>query len=104
MDNLKAVNPRRAFVRTLRKLLGRRLLASKIDLFHEPALIHEMNGIPRHSEVYKLLYLEALGHARAFAEIWGVPVAELHARIPSLEHLRVLAGSNELFEGTVPVP
>ncbi|MCU1315065.1 MAG: hypothetical protein JWN63_387 [Candidatus Acidoferrum typicum] len=43
-------------------------------------------------------------HARAFAEIWGVSVAELHARIPSLEHLRVLAGSDELFESTVSVP
>jgi hypothetical protein len=95
MDNPSDLNPKLIVSRTLRRLLDRRLLTATINVFYRPASSHLRNGIPPRAEVYRLLYREALGYARAHAEIWGISVAELHARIPALEHLRILSGDAE---------
>jgi hypothetical protein len=92
MDNQTAVASRLLVGRTLKRLLDRRLLVATINLSYRPALSHVRNAIPTRAQVYELLYQEALAYARAHADIWGVSVAELHARIPALEHLRFLAG------------
>jgi hypothetical protein len=92
MDNLFDVDPRLIVKNTFRRLVDRRLLATTINHFYRPALAHVRNGIPPRAAVYRFLYQEALTYARAHSEIWSVSVAELHARIPALEHLRILAG------------
>lgn len=92
MDNHSNPEPKLILGRTLRRLLDRRLLAATVNVFYRPALSHVRNGIPPRAEVYRVLYREALTYARAHSDIWGVSVEELHARIPTLEHLRILAG------------
>jgi hypothetical protein len=94
MHTLPDLNPKRIIRRAARKL-DRRLLAKTINVFYQPALSHFRNGITPGARVYRLLYREALASARAHAEIWGVSVPELHARMPALEHLRFLARDAE---------
>jgi hypothetical protein len=94
MDRFFDPNPKLMIRRAARRL-DQRLLARTINLLHQPALSHLNNAIPPGAVVYRMLYGEALASARTYSEVWSVPLLELHARVPALEHLRTLSGCGE---------
>jgi hypothetical protein len=91
MHECSEVAARNALLGTIRRLIDRRLLAITVGQFHRLALAHKSNGIPIGSGVYKHLHDEARSYAVHHSETWGTDLESLHAVLPDLEHLRLLA-------------
>jgi hypothetical protein len=94
----KQAAERTAILKTIRRLIDRKLLSKAIDTLHQPAIGHECYGVPRGDEMYRILYFRAESYAREHAEAWGVDLVELYAIMPALEHMRHLACAPKLNE------
>jgi hypothetical protein len=92
MKELNELTARNVLGSTFRRLVDRRLLAMTVGQFHRLALAHEKNGIPPGSRVYVQLHDEARSYVVRHSGIWGTSLSNLHAYLPALEHLRLLAG------------